>query len=286
MSQTGAMGRAEEADEEVLYEVADGVALLTLHRPERHNAWTFTMEARYFALLDVASADEDVRAIVVTGAGRSFCPGLDVQLLAEVAEAGTITTEGRRPQTFPLGVPKPLIAAVNGACAGIGLLQALMCDVRFVAAGAKLTTAFARRGLMAEHGITWLLARLIGPERALDLLLSGRTFTAEEAHAMGLVSRVLPAEEVLPAAMAYARELAASCSPLSMAVIKAQVQRDLEEPSLEAARRRALALMQRYVAHPDAREGVTSYVERRPPRFAPLPTGFIAPVDELDEDEV
>src|SRR5437660_10761440 len=158
------------------------------------------MERAYFGLLDECAASEDVRVIVVTGAGRGFCAGADMQGLQELSD-GTPRrerhTEARRPQTFPLSVPKPIIAAINGPCAGIGLVQALMCDIRFAATGAKLTTAFARRGLVAEHGISWILPRLIGPAGALDLLLSGRVLIAEEARELGLVNRGL-GPELLP----------------------------------------------------------------------------------------
>src|SRR4029077_6148550 len=171
----------------------EGVALLTLNRPQRLNAWTDEMEHLYFALLDECAASEQVRVIVLTGAGRGFCAGADMQQLQDLS-GGTLDEErrkARRPQSFPLSVPKPIIAAINGACAGIGLVQALMCDIRFGADGAKLTTAFARRGLVAEHGISWILPRLIGPARALDLLLSGRVVYAEEAAALGLLNRVV-----------------------------------------------------------------------------------------------
>src|SRR5438876_415142 len=164
--------------------VGDGVALLTLNRPQRLNAWTDEMEHAYFGLLDRCAASEQVRVIVVTGAGRGFCAGADMQHLQELSDGGSDErhrTQVRRPQTFPLSVPKPIVAAINGACAGIGLVQALMCDIRFAAQGAKLTTAFSRRGLVAEHGISCILPRLVGPARALDLLLSGRVVLAQLA---------------------------------------------------------------------------------------------------------
>ena len=182
--------------------VEDGVALLTLNRPDRLNAWTGEMERAYFGMLEDCAASEEVRVIVVTGAGRGFCAGADMQELQSIG-AGELDTEGiaadRRPQSFPLSIPKPIIAAINGACAGIGMVQALMCDVRFAAEGAKLTTAFARRGLIGEHGIAWMLPRLIGPARALDLLLSGRVVLAEEAQELGLVNRTVAPERLLEA---------------------------------------------------------------------------------------
>lgn len=251
--------------------IDDGVAILTLNRPERLNAWTGEMENVYFDLLEELGASADVRAIVVTGAGRGFCAGADIHDLealgAGVAPEGA--HEERRAQTFPLTIPKPIIAAINGPCAGIGLVQALMTDIRFAAAGAKLTTAFARRGLVAEHGISWILPRLVGPARALDLLLSGRVVLAEEALELGLVNRVAPGESLLDEALAYARDLATNCSPASMATMKRQVYADLErgvQPALDEADR----LMLRSFAAPDFVEGVTSFVERREPRFPAL----------------
>ena len=269
------------ADEDVvLWEEAGGVATLTLNRPDRMNAWTGPMEARYFDLLERAAASPSVRAVVVTGAGRGFCPGADMDLLSgasgEKAGGLTATGPGSRPKTFATTVPKIIVAAVNGACAGVGLVQALCCDVRFAAAGAKWTTAFARRGLVAEYGSSWLLPRLVGTSRALDLLASGRVFTSEEALQLGLVSRVLPPDDLLPAAQAYASELAASCSPASMAVMKEQVYRAWDE-SLAEAVARADGLMVQSLSGVDFVEGVTSYVERRSPTFAPLGQGTTFP---------
>lgn len=265
--------------EVVLLSVDNGVAVLTLNRPERLNAWTAEMERTYFGLLEECAARDDVRAIVVTGAGRGFCAGADMQELQSIGEGGLdAAAEGRdlRPQTFPLTVPKPILAAINGPVAGIGLVQALMCDIRFAAAGAKLTTAFARRGLVAEHGMSWILPRLVGPARALDLLFSARVVLAEEAAQLGLVNRVLPADRLLDETRAYARELAVNCSPASMAAMKRQVYGDLERglaPSLEDANR----LMVESLQAPDFVEGVASFVEKREPDFAPLRTPAGAP---------
>jgi enoyl-CoA hydratase/carnithine racemase len=257
-------------DEElVLTSLADGVLTVTLNRPERLNAWTRRLERRYFTVLDEADNDPSVRAIVVTGAGRGFCPGMDTQSLAKAA-ASEPSAPDPRPMTHGLSVRKPMIAAVNGACAGIGLVQALVCDVRFAAAGAKLATAFSRRGLPAEFSASWLLERLVGYGHALDLLLSGRPVTAEEALAMGLVNWVVPGEEVLPRAQAYAADLAANCSPAGMAAIKAQVMADWGRPEREAFAD-AMARAQASYGHPDFAEGVTSYIERRSPHFEPLP---------------
>lgn len=261
----------------------DGVAILTLNRPDRLNAWTGELEHAYFDGLRECAASEDVRVIVVTGAGRGFCAGADMQSLREIeaaasgaesqnASAGEGDAQPAREQTaqtFTLSVPKPVIGAINGPCAGIGLVLALMCDVRFVAEDAKLTTAFARRGLVAEHGISWILPRLIGPARALDLLLSGRVLLGREAVELGLCNRATPPETVLEETLAYAHELATLCSPGSMAQMKRQVYAAMQEP-LEAAVAEADRLMLASFAQPDFAEGVASFMEQREPRFAPL----------------
>jgi enoyl-CoA hydratase/carnithine racemase len=261
-------------DDQVLYAVDGAVCTITLNNPERRNAWNPLMEERYFSLLDQADADPEARVIVVTGSGRSFCPGLDTENLAATAESGRLPLQKRRPQTYPLRIRKPMIAAINGACAGIGLMQALACDVRFAARGARFSTAYARRGLPAEYGSAWLLPRLIGVEGALDLLLSARTFTAEEAKELGLVSRLCDPAEVLPEARAYASDLAQNCSPRSMAAIRRQVYGDLSRTFPESMVH-TLATMQEFARNEDFAEGVASFVEKRPPRFAPLDPSFV-----------
>jgi enoyl-CoA hydratase/carnithine racemase len=228
------------------------------------------MERAYFGALEDCAARSDVRAIVVTGAGRGFCAGADMDDLQTIGANGAEAADhDRRPQTFPLTIPKPIVAAINGACAGLGLVQALMCDVRFAAAEAKLTTAFARRGLVAEHGISWILPRLVGPARALDLLLSGRVVLGEEAERLGLVNRAVAGGGVLEEARAYARDLAANCAPSSMAAMKHQVYAALDQ-DVETALLEANARMQASLGADDFREGVASFLEKRPPDFAPL----------------
>jgi enoyl-CoA hydratase/carnithine racemase len=252
--------------------IDEGVALLTLNRPERLNAWTGEMERTYFGLLDECAASPEVRVIVVTGAGRGFCAGADMQELQDLSD-GELSeerrNEARRSQSFPTTVPKPIIAAINGPCAGIGLVQALMCDLRFAAEGAKLTTAFSRRGLVAEHGISWILPRLIGPARALDLLLSGRVVLAQEAAELGLVNRAIAPERLLDETITYARDLAVNCSPASMATMKRQVYADYEHTLAETIVAADRLMVASFTA-PDFAEGVSSFVERREPSFAPV----------------
>jgi len=244
-----------------------GVLLITWNRPERNNAWTFTMEDAYFGSLIAAANDPAVRAIVVTGAGRSFCPGLDMEVLARSATSGERGGAYRRwPMTTARLIPKPIIAAVNGACAGIGFVQMASSDVVFASTTSKFTTSFARRGLPAENSLSWILPRLIGTANAMDLLLSGRVVLAEEAKEIGLVRALVQPDELLPTALAYARDLATNCSPASMAHIKQQVLTDWERTA-EEARLRSLVLMSEMGQHPDFREGVTSFLDKRAPEF-------------------
>jgi enoyl-CoA hydratase/carnithine racemase len=259
----------------VLAEIGeDGVAQLTLNRPDRLNAWTYGMQVLLFDLLERCAEDERVRVIVITGAGRGFCPGADMNDLSALSSDGD-AIEARanrtdtRPITFAMSIPKPVIAAINGACAGLGLAFALTCDIRFCAENAKLTTAFSRRGLVAEHGTSWILPRLVGPARALDLLISGRVFRGSEAAELGVVNRAVEDERVLEVALEYARELAANVSPASMATIKLQVYEALSK-ALGEALEQANALMLESFSKPDFAEGVQSFVEKRPPAFEPL----------------
>jgi enoyl-CoA hydratase/carnithine racemase len=210
----------EASEDVVLYCVEGGVALVTLNRPERMNAWTGRLENRYFDVLDALDDDPETRAIVVTGAGRGFCPGMDMNTLNKHSKGPGGQYEMRRPMSHPLTVRKPMIAAINGPCAGIGLVQALMCDLRFAAEGVKIATAFTPRGLPAEFGAGWLLERLVGYGHALDLLLSGRPVLAEEALEMGLVNRIVPRERLLDEALDYGRNLAHNCAPVAMAAVK------------------------------------------------------------------
>ncbi|MGA9873793.1 MAG: enoyl-CoA hydratase-related protein [Rhodococcus sp. (in: high G+C Gram-positive bacteria)] len=245
------------------------VELLTLNRPDHLNAWTADLEDEYFAALEDCERSDEVRAIVVTGAGRGFCAGADIHTLKGASEHGTVRAPGRLPRHYPLSLGTPLIAAINGAAAGIGLVQALYCDVRFIAPQAKVTTAFAKRGLIAEYGIAWLLPRIIGTSRSLDLLLSSRVMTGQEAHSIGMADFVVTPEALVDTAVRYATTLATSCSPASMRTIKSQVHDGLDT-DFSTAVRRSESEMAASFAGADFAEGVSSFLEHRAPQFAPL----------------
>ena len=270
----------------IRYETADGVAVVTLHRPDRLNAWTSRMEQELRWAMHDVDHDPAARVIVLTGEGRGFCAGADMKALDQL-EAGGRYGEvlGREASDIPevqpgagvrpdfehgfswlLGLSKPVIAAVNGPVAGVGFVLMCFADIRFAVAGAKITTSFARLGLPAEHGVTWMLPRLIGAGRAADLLFSSRVLLAEEAAEMGLVNRVCPVDE----ALAYARAMAAECSPSSLKEIKRQLWGDQLDP-LDTAAGNAVRTMLRMMGEDDFKEGVRAHRERRPPAFTPLP---------------
>jgi len=281
---------ANVAYEDLLYDVSDRVALITLNRPDRLNAWTGAMTASMRRAIGDAVADPGVRVIVLTGAGRGFCAGADMNLLQEIGgqpKGGRVDrthsddTQGaampspsgidvaslyRQRYGYFLAAPKPIIAAINGPCAGLGLVVALYCDLRFASRDAKFTTAFAQRGLIAEHGISWLLPRLVGSANALDLLLSARKFDGAEAERLGLVNRAFAAGTLLDETMAYARALADTVSPRSMAMMKAQIHASPFQ-DFNTAIGVADRLMVESFATEDFREGVAHYVEKRAPRF-------------------
>ena len=268
----------------VRYEVRDRVALVTLDRPDRLNAWTTRMESEYRWALGTADTDPDVRVVVVTGAGRGFCAGADVAAVDRIVDEGGdyLTASGsasvpipvgedapeplRQRHSFPAGLTKPVIAAINGPAAGIGFVLACFCDLRFAAAGAKLTTSFGRLGLPAEFGVSWLLPRLVGAGRAADLLLSSRVVLAEEAMAMGLVNDVRPADELLPFTLEYAGRMAHEISPAALQVMKRQLWSDLCG-DLVTSSEEAEAVMLRMMREPDFLEGARALSEKRPPRF-------------------
>ncbi|MUL80767.1 MULTISPECIES: enoyl-CoA hydratase [unclassified Mycolicibacterium] len=266
---------AQATDQAVLYETTDaGVAVITLNRPDRLNSWGADISAGVYAAFDRAEADPAARVIVLTGAGRGFCAGAYLGTMATLGESISEDTDvsklvGERHPHFLTELRKPIIAAINGACVGIGLTHALMCDVRFAAAGAKFATAFPRRGLIGEYGITWILPRLAGWGASADLLLSGRTFFAEEAAQLGLVKEVVAPEDLLPRALEYAEDLARNCSPASMAVIKRQLYGDAHDDVRDVSAR-AETLMHESLVRPDLVEGITAFLEKRPPSFPPL----------------
>ncbi|MCQ4122086.1 enoyl-CoA hydratase-related protein [Rhodococcus tibetensis] len=252
----------------VLAERRGLVLVLTFNRPAKLNAWTDELEDRYFDLLDAAEDDPEVRALVVTGAGRGFCAGADLTHLQAVGDVTDLPD--RRPRDVPIELRKPLIGAVNGVAAGLGMVEALYCDVRFASPAARFTTAFAQRGLIAEYGISWLLPRLVGRSRATDLLLSSRMVEVEEALRIGLVDHLVPDGAVVDAAVAYAEELSTHCSPTSMAVIKDQLQNDADGTYAESVAR-AEGLMLQAFRGVDLVEGVQSHLDKRTPTFPSLP---------------
>src|ERR1041384_2097670 len=264
--------------EHILYEVSDKIATITLNRPDRMNAWTAIMERDVRHAMEVAAADDNVRVIVLTGAGRAFCAGADMEPLKAIDPS-----EIRRGESIPPfdmnrradwqtryayypAIPKPVIGMLNGATAGIGLVHALYCDLRFAADNTVFTTAFARRGLIAEHGISWMLPRIVGHANAMDLLLSARRVPSEEALRIGLVNRLYPPEQLAEQTYAYARDLADYVSQSAMAVIKRQLYdvpfQTLVEATIDANRERMMARR-----GSDFRGGVAIFMEKRPPRF-------------------
>lgn len=263
---------------EVLYDARDdGVVTITLNRPDSANAWTVALHVALQHAFAEAAADPAVRAVVLTGSGRLFCAGADLEMLESFQGGGEIPPELAQ-HTFltPLRFPKPLIGAVNGPAAGLGFATALMCDVRFASPKASFTTTFSRLGLVAENGMSWLLPHIVGRSRALDLLLSSRRVEADEAFRIGLVDRVVDAEELLAAAQAYAADLAAHASPSSLAAIKTQVNRHAFATA-EVAEEESRVLVAEALAGSDFTEGLSAFLEKRAAQFPGLGEGSVLP---------
>jgi enoyl-CoA hydratase/carnithine racemase len=272
--------------EHIRYEVKEPIATLTLHRPERLNAWTEQMGREMKDAFSSAEKDRRVVAVIVTGSGRGFCAGADLQGLGSLslggafgsAEVGgaeptpgdaTMGPSFRGDFSYPMSIPKPIIGAINGPCVGLGLPIALACDLRFASDQAIFSTAFAKRGLVAEWGISWMLPRLVGVACALDLLMSARKVSAIEAQRIGLVNVVVPHAELLQTARDYATEIARNCSPTSVAVIKRQVLEHLTCTMAEAEQNAVERMLESF-SRPDFREGVASFLEKRSARFERL----------------
>lgn len=265
--------------EQLFYSTQDGVATITLNRPERMNALTKVLEAELRSAIEQAGRDKDIRAIVLTGAGRAFCAGMDMDELEMLPPEDIRAEQWMRPydmnrradyQTrysyFP-AAPKPIISAINGAAAGLGLVMALYSDFRIASDKAVFATAFAKRGLIAEHGIAWMLPRVVGHAHATDLLLTSRKVDASEALAMELVSRVVPAAELLPAAMQLARTLCSEVSPRSVRVMKRQLW-EASFQTLGEAIALANAEMVESLRSEDFKEGVAHFIDKRAARFS------------------
>jgi enoyl-CoA hydratase/carnithine racemase len=270
--------------QETLYNVANRVATITLNRPTKLNAWTAVMENEVRSHMENAEQDDEVRVIVLTGAGRGFCAGADMSLLSAVAERGlddrgreqvlrdgANRREGAAPDFqkkysyFP-AIGKPVIAAINGPVVGLGLVITLYCDLRLASDASRFSTTFARRGLIAEYGMAWMLPRIIGIANALDLLFSARTIDAPEALRMGLVNRVFPQETFLEKTQESAQELASTVSPRSLRIIKRQVYEAMSQPLAEAFDISVREMMACFRTE-DFKEGVAHFVEKRPAAF-------------------
>ena len=272
-------------NQETLYNVADRIATITLNRPDKLNAWTAVMEQEVRSAIEEAERDENVRVIILTGAGRGFCAGADMSLLSSVVASGVdervrkqasssstagpadgVRADFRKKYSYFPAVGKPVIAAINGPVVGLGLVIALYCDLRFASDAAKFSTAFARRGLIAEYGLAWILPRLVGHANALDLLFSARMVDSAEALRMGLVNQVFPQDAFLAKVNEYAREVAANSSPRSTRIMKRQVYDAMFQTLGEAfdvAEREMLASLQ----CEDFKEGVAHFLEKRAPAF-------------------
>ncbi len=270
--------------EEILYEVQDPIATIKFNRPDRLNAFTNRMGDELKHAIAEAESDDRAVVIVLTGEGRGFCAGADLKGLQGIGDGDASAMGGgaeelasarpgdpdmkafHGPYAYMMAVRKPIIAAINGPAAGLGLAIALFADLRFASEKAVFTTAFSQRGLIAEWGIGWTLPQLVGPAHALDLLFSARKFDAAEAERLGVVNRTLPHDELMPFVTDYARNLAEACSPTSMAVMKRQVWEHLQD-ELDPTLRESVDLMVESFGRPDLKEGVQAFLAKRAPRF-------------------
>ena len=275
--------------QETLYNIANRVATITLNRPDKLNAWTALMESEVRSHMENAEQDDEVRVIVLTGAGRGFCAGADMSLLSAVAERGLdyrdlddrgreqvlrdganrregVAPDFQKKYSYFPAIGKPVIAAINGPVVGLGLVITLYCDLRLASDASRFSTTFARRGLIAEYGMAWMLPRIIGIANALDLLFSARTIDAAEALRMGLVNRVFPQETFLEKAQESAQELASTVSPRSLRIIKRQVYEAMSQPLAEAFDISVREMMACFRTE-DFKEGVAHFVQKRPAAF-------------------
>ena len=263
-----------EAAPEVLYETADGIAVITLNRPERMNTISGPMLNRLTELLLEANADKDVRCIILTATGRAFCAGLDLvdatqgSGIGSQAQASAVAVNldlRNTPPTVLFAMDKPVICALNGAAAGYGMDTALGCDIRIMAEGAKLAAAFVKRGVIPESGGTWFLPRLLGWAKAAEIIFTGRTLSAQESLALGLANEVVPDAELMPRARAVAAEIAAN-APLAVQSAKRLMRMGLEETFADHVHHVFLQFLQ-LARTQDFREGMTSFLEKRPAKF-------------------
>ncbi len=263
-------------------DIADGVATLTLNRPDRMNAFTDQMAREMIAAFDVTDANDDVRALVVTGAGRAFCAGADLGLggdtfdyekrRANQVSDNSFDASGDRDGGGQVGMRiyesrKPVIAAINGAAVGVGATMTLSMDIRLAVAGAKMGFVFARRGIVPETLSSYFLPRLVGVSTALEWTMTGRVFLTEEAHARGLVRSLHKPEELLGAAYALAREIADNTAPVSVALARRMMLDMLDAGHPMEAHRLESRLMVARGRSGDAKEGVTSFLEKRAPHY-------------------
>ncbi len=268
---------------EVIYEVSDHIATVTLNRPERLNALTAVMMLELQDAMVRAGEDPDVGAVVLTGAGRGFCAGADMDMLKAVggdsrasdgsetpleprAPSAEALEDFRRQNAYFPSIPKPVVCAVNGPSAGLGFVLTLYCDIRVASTTARMGTIFSRRGLVAEYGVGWLLPRMIGIANAADLLFSGRMIDPQEALRMGLVSRVVEADGLAASVRDQVLEMVNLASPRSIAVMKKQIYEGLLQPlgeHLDSAHGEMLESLKSQ----DFKEGVAHFLEKRPPKF-------------------